>query len=186
MSDASCRMLWIGGILVCTMFFLVISVSFDWEVLAVSGRYSCGHSLLTIANFPSVKRSCGWAMFIGCFTGVLYRLHCHVLWVIYRACVFLCYSPVFMLPFAWFSRSRLSICRYTGWGFRVARAICQLFGFRSFLVPFDGLAFCYASFILGMFSLISPVFMFTFAYFPSIGGSQSHLTVVGAFFSVIL
>ena len=63
---------------------------------------------------------------------------------------FICYSPVFMLPFAWFSRSRISICRHTGWGFRVTHAICQLFGCRSFLVPFDGLAFCYASFILGM------------------------------------
>ena len=78
----------VGGILVCTMFFLVISVFFDYGLLAVSGGYYCGHSLLTFANFHSVKRSCGSTMFIDCFTGVLSRLHCHVLRVIYTGHVF--------------------------------------------------------------------------------------------------
>ena len=78
----------VGGILVCTMFFLVISVFFYYGLLAVSGGYYCGHSLLTFANFRSVKRSCGSTMFISCFTGVLSRLHCHVLRVIYTGHVF--------------------------------------------------------------------------------------------------
>ena len=48
----------VGGILVCTMFFLVISVSFDCEVLAVSGRYICEHSLLPLAKFSSGRLHC--------------------------------------------------------------------------------------------------------------------------------
>ena len=140
--DVYCRMLLAWRHFGLYYVFLVISVFFDYEVLAVSGRYICGHSLLPLAKFYSGQlhcycvRSVGHVLFCDCFTGA----------------------------------------------------------------PFDGLAFCYASFILGMCFLIfrrclcSPsriflhvyLFVIVLASFVSVGGSESCLTFVGAYFSLIL
>ena len=115
----------VGGILVCTMFFLVISVSFDCEVLAVSGRYSCGHSLLPLANFSYRLLHCSCRFVrsaIVClrlFHGCTIQWHCLLLRVIYSGNVFPYLSPVFMFTFAYFP-SRISVCHRAGL-FRVHR-----------------------------------------------------------------
>ena len=44
--------------MVCTMFFSCYSRVFDYEVLAVSGRYICEHSLLPLAKFSSGRLHC--------------------------------------------------------------------------------------------------------------------------------